>query len=69
MNKVIVKVIFIFFCWAVLGWMVAMLSGCELGYANDMLDEQELSRANRGIPTATELPPGIGEDLPSSPTP
>jgi len=58
------KILSIFLSWAVLGLLAASLGGCDLGYANDMLDQQELGRTNRGIPDATELPPGIGEDLP-----
>ncbi|MCL2646445.1 MAG: hypothetical protein FWD61_05490 [Phycisphaerales bacterium] len=68
MNKKIVS--FVNFCWAVL--LTAVLGGCDVGltdvgFANDMVEQQELSRVNRGIPSATELPPGIGEDLPAPP--
>ena len=63
------KMIFSFFCWAGLGLLVATLSGCDIGFADDMAKRQELSRINRGMPAATDLPPGIGEDLAEPPEP
>ena len=67
MNKTIL-------CVIVLAGFLAALGGCEIAneyldlpYANDAIKAQEASRMNRGIPSATELPPGLGEDLPMPP--
>jgi len=59
-------------CWVVLAVFASVMSGCdstnsmfgEIGTGNDMTRAQELSRENRGLPKATEMPPGLGEDLP-----
>ena len=56
--------------WAVLSVLVAgmagSLAGCnDMGYANDVADLQSQQRINRGIPGPTELPPGLGDDLPA----
>lgn len=41
------------------------ISGCaDMGYANDVADRQDEMRMNRGVPTASELPPGLGDDMP-----
>jgi hypothetical protein len=60
--------------WVVLGCLGAALAGCEsdsslmswsdIGSPDDMTAKQAESRANRGIPKASEMPPGLGEDLP-----
>lgn len=67
------------YCWVVLGCLMAGLAGCEadspamswsdIGSPNDMTAKQAESRANRAIPKATEMPPGLGEDLPLPPQP
>jgi len=54
------------FSWAVLAGVLA-LAGCQwgdIGNPNDMADSQELSLQHRPILKATEMPPGLGEDLP-----
>lgn len=56
-----------FYGWVVLGAAVLLLTGCDwsdIGYSNDMVHQQEQMRENRSIPTASEMPPGLGEDLP-----
>ena len=58
-----------FYGWVVLSVLavasVAALPGCnDMGYANDVTDLQSQQRMNRGIPGPTELPPGLGDDLP-----
>lgn len=55
------------YCWVVIGTMAALLAGCDIGKGNDITDAQDLSRMNRPIPRATEMPPGLGEDLPLTP--
>jgi hypothetical protein len=64
------------YCTVVLGLAAATLGGCsnadlsaafDIGNPNDMASRQEQSRANRSIPTAAEMPPGLGEDLPAAP--
>ena len=53
-------------CCGVLGVVIPGLVGCDMNYADDTVEKQELGRMNRGIPAATELPPGLGEDLPAA---
>jgi hypothetical protein len=65
------------YCWVVLGCLGAALTGCssdspmmswsDIGSPDDMAAKQAESRANRAIPKATEMPPGLGEDLPLPP--
>jgi hypothetical protein len=62
-----------FYGWVVLSVLAvafaAALPGCDdMGYANDVTDLQSQQRMNRGIPGPTELPPGLGDDLPPAPT-
>jgi hypothetical protein len=67
------------YCWVVLGCLGAALAGCasdspfmgwsDIGSPDDMAAKQAESRANRAIPRATEMPPGLGEDLPLPPAP
>jgi hypothetical protein len=63
------------YCWVVLVCLSAAIAGCasqdspfmawsDIGRPDDMAMKQSESRANRGIPKATEMPPGLGEDLP-----
>ena len=64
------------YSWVVLGCFAASIAGCtsqqkdeltawsDIGSANDMAAKQAEARVNRGIPKATEMPPGLGEDLP-----
>jgi hypothetical protein len=54
--------------YGVLGVLVLAEAGCDIGYNDDMIKKQELGRMNRAIPKATELPPGLGEDLPDAGT-
>jgi hypothetical protein len=59
------------YSWVVLGCLLAAIPGCDLtdiGSPNDMAKRQELMRQNRSIPSATEMPPGLGEDLPAPTT-
>jgi len=59
------------YCWVVLGSLAAMLPGCEwsdIGAANDMTSRQQQMREQRAIPDATQMPPGLGEDLPTPAT-
>jgi hypothetical protein len=63
-------------CCAVLTACALLVSACEstdmfgdIGANNDMTRAQELSRENRPMPKATELPPGLGEDLPTAEVP
>jgi len=68
-----------FYGWVVLGCIAASFAGCtsqqtdemtswsDIGSPDDMTAKQAESRANRGIPKATEMPPGLGEDLPIPP--
>jgi len=45
------------------------LAGCgatDFTQPNDAYDAQQFARENRGIPKATEMPPGLGEDLPAT---
>lgn len=45
------------------------VAGCfDFGTNNDVIDAQEQSRLHRGIPGPTELPPGLGDDLPAATT-
>ncbi|MGN6367871.1 MAG: hypothetical protein ACTHN5_06380 [Phycisphaerae bacterium] len=58
--------------WVVLGilgvGLAGTFAGCsDMGYANDVADLQSQQRMNRGIPGPTELPPGLGDDLPPAP--
>ena len=60
------------YTWVVLGGLLLSLAGCQwgdIGYADDMASRQEQMRQNRSIPTATEMPPGLGEDLPMNQPP
>lgn len=41
-----------------------VLAGCEAGAPNDVADLHELQRLERPMPRATDLPPGLSEDLP-----
>ena len=60
MNKI--------FGWAVLCGLVLAISGCnDAGMANDVTDLQEQGRLNQPVPGPTELPPGLGDDLPAPP--
>lgn len=63
------------YCWVVLACLTMAVAGCasqdspfmswsDIGSPDDMTAKQAESRANRGIPKATEMPPGLGEDLP-----
>jgi hypothetical protein len=63
------------YCWVVLACLAFAIPGCEMqdsplmswsdiGSPDDVTARQAKSRANRGIPQATEMPPGLGEDLP-----
>lgn len=54
-----------FYGWVVIGALA--LAGCDAGYPNDVADSQDYVRANRDAPRDTELPPGLGADLPDSP--
>ena len=61
-----------FYCWVVLGVLavgfMTALPGCDdMGFANDVADLHDQQRLNRGIPGPTELPPGLGDDLPQAP--
>ena len=61
-----------FYSWvvvAVLGvGFAGSFAGCtDMGYQNDVADLQSQQRMNRGIPGPTELPPGLGDDLPPAP--
>ena len=53
--------------WVSCGMLAVSLAGCDIGIENDITDAQEKSRWNRPIPAATEMPPGLGEDLPLPP--
>ncbi len=45
------------------------MAGCfDFGTPNDVTDAQEKMRQNRGVPNPTELPPGLGDDLPTPTT-
>jgi hypothetical protein len=51
--------------------LCGILAGCQselqwgdIGEANDMTNRQEQMRANQAIPGPTQMPPGLGEDLP-----
>jgi hypothetical protein len=56
--------------WIVCGVLAVLLlavAGCnDLGQPNDVTHAQEEMRMNRGVPDPTELPPGLGDDLPSA---
>jgi hypothetical protein len=56
------------YSWIVCGFLAVLplaVAGCnDLGSPDDVTNAQEQSRMNRGIPAPTELPPGLGDDLP-----
>ena len=59
------------YCWVVLGALAATLSGCQwsdIGSADDIASRQREMREQRAIPDATQMPPGLGEDLPTPAT-
>jgi hypothetical protein len=44
-----------------------VMVGCDgTGLPNDVADQQEKARLNRPIPAATDLPPGLSNDLPAT---
>ena len=61
------KCIYSWVAAAVLGvGLAGSFVGCtDMGYQNDVADLQSQQRMNRGIPGPTELPPGLGDDLPA----
>ena len=61
------------YSWAVLsvlmiGFVPALPACDDMANSNDLVDLQNQQRLDRGIPGPTELPPGLGDDLPP-PTP
>lgn len=46
-----------------------MLMACEIGSDNDVVDHQERERQMAPPPQATDLPPGLSEDLPRTTQP
>ena len=62
------------YSWVVLSAVAigfaATLPGCDdMGYGNDVADLHDKQRMNRGVPAPTELPPGLGDDLPQAAPP
>jgi hypothetical protein len=56
--------------WVVLGLGLFGLSACnDMSMPNDLVKLQEQQRDMRRPPSATELPPGLGPDLPDTPGP
>lgn len=51
------------------GLLVALvIGGCGgTGMPNDAYRHQEEARLNKPLPSPTELPPGLGPDLPADP--
>lgn len=45
-----------------------VLTACEIGMDNDIVDDQERGRQTMPPPKATDLPPGLSEDLPRGTT-
>jgi hypothetical protein len=60
------------YSWIVCGFLAVLplaVAGCDdLGKPDDITNAQEKARLNQGVPTATELPPGLGDDLPAAAT-
>lgn len=52
--------------WVVLGGLVWALGGCtgDASMPDDVTKLQDQQRTRRGIPGPTEMPPGLGDDLP-----
>jgi hypothetical protein len=56
-------------CGVLLGLSVGLAGCSDLGAPDDVTNAQEKMRENRGVPDPTQLPPGLGDDLPPPVTP
>jgi hypothetical protein len=55
--------------WVVMVAVAAAGVGCHTGGdPDDAIKAIEKSQMNRGVPSPTELPPGLGQDLPTPPS-